>query len=186
MKTRNAFWLRDFDAERILQRRYFKDFQFGEKPDAEILADLLVKDDDDISAMEEKVHALKNLHNRLKQFNDKIVRYIEWHNRNKIDVWIETISANIAVVELMKKIEKQFYEVEKATQERYKKIFTERLRKYRKAAGLTQKKLGELVLVSPRGMARYISGEREVPTHTLIRLAKILNVTADKLLGIET
>ena len=183
MKTRNAFWLRDFDEERILQRPYFKDFGFDDKPDAEILADLLVKDDD-ISAMEEKVHALKNLHNRLKQFNDKIVRYIEWHNRNKIDIWIETISANIAVVELMKKIEKQFYEVEKATQNKYQKEFTARLRKYRKMAGLSQTELGEMVQVSQRRMSYYDTGISDIPTWTLIRVCKALNISADKLLGI--
>lgn len=69
--------------------------------------------------------------------------------------------------------------------EEYKKIFIERLKKYRKAAGLTQKELGELVQVSPMGMSHYARGERDVPTHTLIRIAKILNVSTDELLGLR-
>ena len=184
MKTRNAFWLRDFDETRILQRPYFKDFGFGGKKDAEIIADLLAKDDEDIQSMEEKVHALKKLHNRLKQFSRQITRYIEWHNRNKIDIWIDIISANWAVVELMKKIEKQFYEVEKATQNKYRKEFAARLRKYRKMAGLSQTELGEMVQVSQRGMSYYDTGISDIPTWTLIRVCKALNISADKLLGL--
>ncbi len=69
--------------------------------------------------------------------------------------------------------------------EEYQKIFIERLKKYRKAAGLTQKELGELVQVSPMGMSQYARCKRDIPTHTLIRIAKILNVSTDELLGLR-
>ena len=69
-------------------------------------------------------------------------------------------------------------------QKRYRQDFVARIKQERLKRGLRQKELGELIEVSPQGISRYERDEREIPIHVLIRLAKALNVSADKLLGI--
>ena len=185
MKTRKAFWLKEFDAERILSRPYFKRFNLPQKSDDEILTSLKAKEDDSIDELEEKVQLVKSLHEQAQNFEKMIVRYFDRKSRMGGVVYIDEITARNEVAGLIQALRKLYYEVEGAIQKRYRKTFTERLKQYRKASGLTQRELGELVQVSPRGMARYISGEREVPVHTLIRLSKLLNVSADELLGLR-
>ena len=70
-------------------------------------------------------------------------------------------------------------------QQRYREELADRLNRYRKKARLTQKELGELVYVSQRGISHYLSGDRDMPIHTLIRLSKILGISADVLLGLK-
>ena len=188
MKTRNAFWLRDFDETRILQRPYFKDFHFREfqfrgKTDEEILSILGTLDDYWVYS-EGNLSVLRDLHERLIQFNNKIVRYLAWYTVHNKKSPIEGITASWAAFKLQRKVENQFYIYNRNIQEEFKIDFTKRLRKYRKAAGLTQKELGELIHVSPRSMSYYERGERDIPMHTLRRICQILNVSADKLLGI--
>lgn len=181
-KTRNAFALKNFDEERILQRRYFNDC--GKKPnftDSEIVQSLMVNDSDSIDEMEEKLSKIKALHTRLLQFNALIKRHIQ----RKGKACIEEITAQMSISELETKLRETYYSTEKTIQSKYRKIFTERLKQYRKAAGLTQKELGELVQVSPMGMSYYARGEREMPLHTLARISKILDISADELLGIK-
>lgn len=58
-KTQSAFAFRDFDGERILQRRYFKDFSFDStKTDAEILASMGANDFDSFETTQKKLDAL--------------------------------------------------------------------------------------------------------------------------------
>ena len=184
MKTRKAFWLKEFDAERILSRAYFKRFNLPQKSDDEILKTLEPAADDSIDSLERKVTLVRSLHEQAKKLNNNlIVRYLNWHGERKLPVYIEVTDANFAVSNLINRLAKIYYEVEGTAQQKYRKIFADRLKKYRKAAGLTQRELGELVQVSPQGMSNYVKGRRDVPTHTLIRIAKILRITTDDLLG---
>ena len=184
MKTRKAFWLKEFDAERILSRAYFKRFNLPQKSDDEILKTLEPAADDSIDSLERKVTLVRSLHEQAKKLNNNlIVRYLNWHGERKLPVYIDVTDANFAVSNLINRLAKIYYEVEGTAQQKYRKIFADRLKKYRKAAGLTQRELGELVQVSPRGMSYYARGEREIPVHTLMRIAKILRITTDDLLG---
>lgn len=65
------------------------------------------------------------------------------------------------------------------------KDFGKRLADLRRAAGLTQKQLGEKVGVSNR-VIFYYEGESDYPpAHLIEPLAKALNVSTDELLGIK-
>ena len=59
------------------------------------------------------------------------------------------------------------------------------MKQARKAAGLTQKELGERVQVSSLGISRYERDEREIPIYTLVRLAKELKLSGDEILGLK-
>ena len=185
MKTRKAFWLKEFDAERILSRAYFKRFNLPQKSDDEILKTLEPAADDSIDELERKVKLVKSLHEQAKKLNNNlIVRYLNWYGERKLPVYIDVTDANFAVSNLINRLAKLYYEVEGMTQQKYRKIFADRLKKYRKAAGLTQRELGELVQVSQRGISYYDTGEHDIPIWALIRVCRVLNISADKLLGI--
>lgn len=203
MKTKNAFAFRNFDSERILQRPYFKVFRFTpDKTDAEILSSVSGIKEDSIKILEQKLKTIKTIYNSLENFH----KLIERHNETRLDKYnekkmkvegvtifelkrhapvLEYFTASLRILELMDKVRKKYYEIEKMIQERYRKELADRLKQMRQARGLKQKKLGELVEVSPQGFSLYERGERDIPIHTIIRLAKVLNVSSDELLGLK-
>jgi transcriptional regulator with XRE-family HTH domain len=65
------------------------------------------------------------------------------------------------------------------------KDFGKRLARFRKASGLTQEQLGELVGASKRVIAYYEGETKYPPAHLIAPLSKALNVSADELLGIK-
>jgi transcriptional regulator with XRE-family HTH domain len=65
------------------------------------------------------------------------------------------------------------------------KEFGKRLAELRKAAGLTQKQLGEKVGVSNRVIYYYEGETTYPPAHLIAPLAKELKVSTDELLGIK-
>ena len=192
-KTKNAFALHDFDSSRILQRPFFKDFHFdADKSDAQILKSLSIR----------KLYVIKATHERLTKFRHLINR----HNETRLDKYnkrksksekvkiaelqrpapiMEYFSASLSVLELMNKFKQLYYQIEKKIQVRYRKDFGTRLRRLRQDLGLTQAKFGDLVQVSPQVFSLYERGEHDVPIHTIIRLAKVLDMSSDQLLGIK-
>lgn len=69
--------------------------------------------------------------------------------------------------------------------ENMKTIFAQNLRKYRKICGMTQKALAEELHYSHTAIANYESGRNEPSLSDLCRLADVLGVSADELLGRE-
>jgi transcriptional regulator with XRE-family HTH domain len=63
--------------------------------------------------------------------------------------------------------------------------FGKRVADLRRAAGLTQKQLGEKVSVSARVIAYYEGETNYPPAHLIKPLAKALNVSTDELLGVK-
>lgn len=202
-KTRDAFAFRGFDSERILQRPYFKEFDFdADKSDAQILQTLRVADDDTVDDMEEKLHVIKATHERLGKYRQLINRHYQTrcdkYNKRKAAALgikvselkrpartLEYFTEELSCLELMEKFGRLYYEVEKMIQARYRKEFTARLKQARLKAGLKQKELGDLVQVSPQGFSLYERGERDIPIHTVIRLAKVLDLSGDQILGLK-
>ena len=81
-KTKNAFAFRDFDAERILQRPFFKNFYFEpDKSDAEILQSLNNVTDDSVDSWEKNLYVIKAIHDRLEKFR----QLINQHNEKRLD-----------------------------------------------------------------------------------------------------
>ena len=63
--------------------------------------------------------------------------------------------------------------------------FGKRLKELRENAGLTQKQLAERIWVSKAAISNYELYERNPSPEILIKLARVFNVSADYLLGIE-
>ncbi len=59
----------------------------------------------------------------------------------------------------------------------------ERLRDLREDHDLTQKQLADMLGMSQTGYSKYETGENDVPTQILIRLADIYGTSVDYLLG---
>ena len=63
---------------------------------------------------------------------------------------------------------------------------SENIRKFRKTRGLTQKELAIKLGVTQRLIAHYESYVKQIPSDNLCDLAKILQVSADELLGLRS
>ena len=202
-KTKNAFAFRDFDAERILQRPFFKNFYFdSDKSDDEILQSLNNVTDESVDSSEKNLYAIKAILDRLAEFRHLINR----HNENRLDKYnkkksksertritelqrpapvMEYFSASLSVLELMNKFKMLYRNIEKKIQVHYRKEFASRLKRRRQDLGLSQRQLGDLINVSSQGISYYELGKRDASIPTIIRLAKALNMNGNQILGIE-
>lgn len=202
MKTKNAFALRDFDKQRILQRPFFKTFRFGDKTDEEILKTLDAADEDSVDDMENKLETVKAVHERLEAFMRLIDKHCkercDKYNRIKmkmlgVDIFelqrraptLEYFTASLDCIELADKLAHRYFELEKKIQERYQRELAARIKEARLKLGMRQKELGDKVQVSPQGFSRYERCERDIPIHTVIRLAKVLGMSGDEILGLK-
>ena len=61
----------------------------------------------------------------------------------------------------------------------------ENIKEARKAIGLTQKDLADMIDVSQKDISRWETGARTPSVEGLIKICKALNVSADKLLGLK-
>ena len=61
----------------------------------------------------------------------------------------------------------------------------QRIVHYRKRAGFSQKALAAAIEVSPQVLSYYENGRNDPPTTVLVKIAEVLNITGDKLLGLE-
>lgn len=59
-----------------------------------------------------------------------------------------------------------------------------RIKDLREDNDKTQREIAEILNMKPQQYARYESGEREIPLHHLITLAKFYNVSLDYLAGL--
>lgn len=199
MKTKNAFALRDFDEQRILQRPFFEVFHFADETDEEILNTLDAADEDSVDDMENKLETVKAAHERLNAFIWLIKRHYQTRRFNLIkermkmldvDVsesqrslpTLDYLVAQLSCTELLEKLAQLYLELEKKIQERYQRELAARIKEARLKLGLTQKELGDKVQVSPQVFSRYERCERDIPIHTVIRLAKVLGMSTDQLL----
>ncbi|MBQ4494308.1 MAG: helix-turn-helix domain-containing protein [Selenomonadaceae bacterium] len=188
---KHAFAFRDFDRARILTRPFFKSFGFTpEKRDTEILQSLKAADSDSVDDMEEKLKTIERLQDKLVDFQHFIGRHqerlnrLKYSERNNDSVVVGYLQAVFDCVGLMKKINLLYDTVEKQTQERYRRDFAARLKKARTATGLTQRQLADMVNISPTGFASYEQAKSDPSIPTLIRLAKILKLSENQILGL--
>ena len=153
-KTKNAFAFRDFNAEHILQRPFFKDFYFTpDTSDAEILQSLNNTTDESVNSSEKKLYMIQAILERLGVFRHLIDRHNETrlnkYNKKKSESKcvpiselqrpapvMEYFNASLSVLELTNKFEKLYYDIEKQLQSRYRTEFANRLKRIRKNLGL--------------------------------------------------
>jgi transcriptional regulator with XRE-family HTH domain len=62
-------------------------------------------------------------------------------------------------------------------------VFAERLKLLRKARNMTQSRLSQLLVIDPRAYSRWERGDNIPHLETLIKIADILQVTLDELVG---
>ncbi len=81
-KTKDAFALRDFDEEKILQRRFFRELNLPDMTDEEILQRMGAKDFDSFEETQAKLEAMEILLGRtaeyqkhIKRHGDRLTRY---------------------------------------------------------------------------------------------------------------
>ena len=107
-KTLNAYALRDFDAARILQRRFFKEcreeYSIADNTDEKILEALTASDDDSLSILESKQVILKGLLKRTSKFR----AWVDSHVKNRLGRYSRMIKKKIengdpATAELLQK-----------------------------------------------------------------------------------
>ena len=200
MKTKNAFAFRDFDSTHILQRPFFKNFYFeSDKSDTEILDSLSESKKDSVDTLERKLYVIKAVIERLRAFRHLIDR----HNKTRLSKYnkkkskskkdkiqrfipvMEYSNASNNILELINKFEKLYCDIEKKLQEHYRKDFANRLKQARQASGLTLKRLGALIQVTPQAFYHYENGKRDVSVPMIIRLAKVLNLDGNQILGLK-
>lgn len=58
-----------------------------------------------------------------------------------------------------------------------------RIRSLREDHDLTQKQISQILGMSQTGYSKYETGENDIPTHVLIKLADFYKTTTDYLLG---
>ena len=198
-KKRDAFAFRDFDEQRILQRPFFKAFKFDvDKSDDEILQSLSLSDDDSLSALKEKNRTLRRIYDRLSEFvkftirhSERLRRYYRHANPNPNQIeraqqfdFFCAITVGAELDYLQRKAFDSFDKTEKTLQKKSREIFAERLKEARIKAGLSRRYVaGELNLLE-NSYGFYERGLREPNIMMLLRLANMLNVSADWLIGI--
>lgn len=64
-------------------------------------------------------------------------------------------------------------------------MFSERVKKVRNEAGLTQKELAQILQLSIGTIAMWETGKREPKLETMVHLSKTLNTSVDYLLGLS-
>ena len=210
-KTKDAFALQKFDTARILQRIWFKDFNFPVGDDEDLLLGFL----DIFGKKVEGVTTVKNLEiiTRLGDCTvfyealierhitrlDELQRYyVEKFMPTEESVYKEKLGRAIELIKfyrealsstaalrdkILLKIQtlKEFFE--KDFRQRF---FGSRLRQARKAMGLSQRELAERVgFKTFNAIAQYERGIRDPSLPTLFRLATELKCSADWLLNLK-
>lgn len=212
MKSHDAFALRGFDAEQILQRNFFLQ-QLGIVHDDsdENTLDLMDARNVDFRGSAEMVIRLKDLQ-KLKTAVAAYTKLLDVHIRR-----LESISTYYArkfmdtaaptwqekyrraqklqqayndAADKLSVLQKKINELEragdKALDEQRRKEFANRLKAARQKAGLKQSEVAAQVKVTTATIASYEQAISAPQIPMLIRLAQILNASADELLGLKT
>lgn len=210
-KSRNTFALRDFDAERILQRNFFLnrlDLVHDGTSDDETLDLMDARNRSHVSSAE-MVGRLTELQ-KLKPVVADYKKLLDVH-KNRLDclstcyakkfaetaaqIWQEKYrrtqnlqqaysNAITALCNLQEKITKLEQSGEKAIDQQRRKEFANRLQEARQKAGMKQKEVAYKVNAALTTIAGYEQGRADPQIPMLIRIAQVLNVSADWLLGL--
>ena len=226
MKTPNAFALRGFDSERILQRKYF--LKRLSREHIAVHTGTTIDDNEEIKETDtctidlmdarnvahlgsaEMVERLANLQ-KIESAVADYKRLLDVH-KNRLDclstryarnfmetaaqMWQEKYrraqdhkktyeEALTSLCDLQKKIMELEQSGEKAIDQQRRKEFATRLQEARQKAGMKQKDVACKVNVALTTIAGYEQGRADPQIPMLIRIAQVLNVSADWLLGLR-
>lgn len=206
-KTRDAFALRGFDEQKIIARMFAPDF--SHRTDAELLATYqfgvnakLFGTDNQFATFSritliEFAMAASQYQTRLTRHNDRLLRYSVYLIENfAVDDVIQSrirrarklsdryVDACRAVQSLQKKLHGIIVSIDNYAEQSLRQRFSERLREARKAVGLTQQQVADKIEMTASGYNQYELARRDPSIPTLIKIARILNRSADWLLGL--
>ena len=181
-KKKDAFFLRGITEGYILRRPYFKEFNFANQSDADIISSLKATPENTASEIEDKIIVLKKLYNRVIDYNKLIERCERRLKRIRRRPYGDILIPLFGTSELLGKIKQGYKETDIMLQERYQADLRERVKQYRLNAGLTQKKICENLGILPQTFYKYENGIANIPLHIIIRLARVFGVTTDNLL----
>ena len=209
-KTENAFALKNFDVEHILQRPFFLHRLGVMHEDTDInildLYNVVNIAHLGIGKMEKKVTDLR----RIKIVTEDYAKFLTAHESNKIcklglryaNKFTETVNpifkkrfeyahslqdaygiAIKLVCKLIEQISNLERENEKAIQRQYREKFAANLRNIRLERKMTQRELATRLDIAVPSLSQYENAIIEPTLKNLARLADILNTSTDTLLG---
>ena len=211
MKKTNAFALKGFDYERIFQRKFFLHrlgFAYSDN-DTDVIDIYNVAAISHLGSvtMVERLDALKKIKTAVldytKLINEHVKRleslrtaYTEKFTETTAPTWQEKYrrakdfqqaykDVISKLVILQEKINKLEQDGEKALDKQRRKEFAERLQDARQRAGMKQSEVASQLKVASTTIANYEQGRSDPQIPMLIKIAKILNVSTDKLLGLS-
>lgn len=208
-KTKDAFALRDFDAEKILQQKFFlKQLGFMyEDSDANIIDLYNVGSFAHLGTpiMEERRAdlrrlkiAVENYQSRLATHVDKISKLESHYTERFMNTGTATFKekydrattlkkcyklAAALIGKIINQISELEKENEKAIQRNYRKDFANSLKEIRLARKMTQRELAARLEIAVPTLSQYENEVIEPTIKNLVRLANILKTTTDALLG---
>lgn len=210
-KTRNAFALKNFDAERILQRNFFLN-RLGsvhDDTDANILGLYDARNVAHLGSAEmverlsylQKLKAAVATYTKLLELNTNRLEVLSTSYAKKFaetaaQVWqdkyrvanncLQEYRNNIvSLCNLQKKIEELERVGEKAIDDQRRKEFSIRLKRARQKAKLKQSDVALKLKVTPATIASYEQAISAPQIPMLIRIAQALNASTDELLGLK-
>lgn len=210
MKTKDAFALKSFQPAQILQRPYFREFNFdGSATDDEIIARLSYSDGDSRQDAETKFDTLCRLIRRTSEYLKFVKRHVdrlERYRRAVADKIVEGATADVESLRakyareqklasfytiefffdadsLLEKMNQAFRALDDAIKLSYRRVFAERLKQARQAAGISQTEFGASLGLSQRAISTYEVGIREPTLATVARFAQKLHRPLDWFFG---
>ena len=183
-KKKDAFFLRGITEGYILQRPYFKEFNFAVQSDDDIISSLKATPENTAPEIEDKITALKKLYNRVQDYNKLIERYTRRLKRIRRRPYGDILIPLFGTLDLLKPIQQAYKEADIMLQRRYQFDLRDRMKKYRLKAGLTKASLCEMIGISPQAYYNYEKGRNDIPVHIVIKVARALKITPNDLLGV--
>jgi len=205
MKTRDAFAIKNFVEHRIIASLAVDiegdDEQILYRYQAAVQSKSFAEDDERAADVKRHLADLMTAANqyqtRLTRHNDRLMRYTVFLIENfDVDVVIQSkvkrakkLSARYAdACRALQDLQRTLYDlilkVDEQREARPRAIFSTRLRAARKAVGLTQQQVADKLEMTASGYNQYELARRDPSIPTLIKIARILNRSADWLLGL--
>lgn len=202
-KQHDACAVRDFDTERILQRRRFKQYNLPSGTDEEILSWLDVSPMTEQAPCENRIAVWflvkedvatlgRQIGRQAKRHAQLVTRWLMAGEKlgDYSDARFERLTAIMKAYEepltaikiLFEKLVKLGRANEKVAQKIYRLRFAQNLKAARVARGITQKQVAAMLGSNVPTISDYERGEVAPSFRNLARLSDILNVTIDSLI----
>ena len=190
--------MKDFDTKRILQQPFFKDLNLPPGTDAEIVETFDVTGLKTSAAIEKKLADLHALDDKLKEYRRHVKAEISVLKDKIIERATQgaDVEDDAATLRQLNFIDDAaeifdlgfgslFVNIGKILDIQYRKEFGQRLKAARQAKGFSQSEMAKKIGTAKSTYINYEHGNREPGILLLSKIARILNNSTDKLLGLN-